>query len=76
MYLNRAVEVGWMLLCVLPFLQVEPRAFGEQWASKWLLLDNGFRLQVKGLAELDKPIGEVFPRLIAAKFNFIPICID
>jgi hypothetical protein len=35
MYTNRSNELGWMLLRTFPFLQLDPRAFGEGWAVKW-----------------------------------------
>ncbi|GAB6053407.1 hypothetical protein JCM17960_22270 [Magnetospira thiophila] len=72
MYMNRAVEIGWMLLRTFPFLQVQPRAFGEEWAEKWELLDTAFRMQVTDLAEIGKFIGEVIPRLIEKRFAHSP----
>lgn len=72
MYLNRSTEIGWMFHRVFPYLQLKPRSFGEEWASKWELLDHAFCLQVKSLDEMGKPIGKAFIRLIETKFAFTP----
>ena len=72
MYINRATEIGWMIMRTMPYLQLRPNAFGKEWKEKWMLLDDAFRLQVQDLADLGKEIGEVFLRMIDAKFNFSP----
>ena len=72
MFINRAIEIGWMLLRSMPFLQLEARAFGKEWVEKWQLLDAAFRLQEEGLGELGKPIAYSFIRLMDAKFAFTP----
>ncbi|MDX1409978.1 MAG: GAF domain-containing protein, partial [Saprospiraceae bacterium] len=41
-YVNSSPEVYWMILRVLPFLQLSPGGFGPQWASNWRLLDQSF----------------------------------
>lgn len=73
-YMNRASEVGWMTLRSLPFLQLKPRAFGDDWADRWTLLDTAFRMQNEGLAEDGKPIGLIFSRMVDARFAFDPDC--
>jgi len=68
-YINRASETEWMVLRLLPYLQLAPRAFGENWAVRWGLLDTGYR----GLVEsLGKPVSRSFTRMIDAKFAFDP----
>ena len=71
-YLNRSIEVGWMLLRVFPFLQLRPRDFGQEWASKWELLDEAFRIRSEGLGDLGVPVGFAFIRFMDTKFTFNP----
>jgi len=72
MYINRACEIGWMVLRSTPYLQLEARAFGADWVEKWTLLDEAFRMQVESLAGMGKKIGPVFLRMVDAKFAFDP----
>jgi hypothetical protein len=72
MYVNRSLEVAWMILRIFPFLQLRPRDFGQEWASKWELLDEAFRIQSEGLGDLGAPIGHAFIRLMDTKFTFSP----
>jgi len=72
MYMNRVGEIGWMLLRVLPFLQLEPGAFGAEWARKWGILDESFRFYVESLDRLGKPIGRALAALVDVKFAFSP----
>ncbi|MDA3936672.1 MAG: hypothetical protein PF636_07400, partial [Actinomycetota bacterium] len=39
MYMNRAVELGWMFTRLLPFLQPIEGAFGAEWGARRLILD-------------------------------------
>lgn len=73
MYVNRSNEICWLFLRTLPFLQLSPRAFGEEWKEKWQVLDESFRLSVEGLSERDKKIAASFIiALVDAKFPFSP----
>ena len=72
LYMNRACEIGWMVLRSLPYLQLKARAFGDDWSDRWLLLDEAFRMQVESLGEDGKPIGHIFSRMVDAKFAFDP----
>ncbi len=72
MYVNRSLEVAWMILRIFPFLQLRPRDFGQEWASKLELLDEAFRIQSEGLGDLGAPIGHAFIRLMDTKFTFSP----
>jgi len=71
-YMNRTGEVGWMLLRTLPFLQPKPRAFGEDWARKWAVLDESFRVCVLSLDKLGKPIARAIVAFVDARFAFSP----
>ena len=69
---NRACEVGWMILKVLPLLQVTPGQFDAYWAGTWKILDESFRFLSSGLAAEKKPIGAAIVELLEQKFNFSP----
>lgn len=70
MYMNRASEIGWLTVRTLPFLQLEPNAFGRQWTEKREVLDESFRLMVESLGKLGKEIGKAFIQLVDIKFSF------
>lgn len=70
MYLNRASEIGWLLLRTIPFLQLEPGAFGEEWREKWTVLDDSFRIMIEGLEKMGKKIAQAISVLINVKFTF------
>ncbi len=70
MYMNRAVEVGWLFTRLLPYLQPAKGAFGTEWETRLSILDDSFRISEQALADLDKKIGAVFIKLVYAKFSF------
>jgi hypothetical protein len=69
-YMNRVSELGWLILRLLPYLQMGSRAFGDEWSRKYSVLDDSFRIMVQGLSKIGKQIGEAFIALVDAKFNF------
>lgn len=72
MYVNRCHEVSWMLLRTLPFLQCESRAFPDEWAAKWRMLDESFRFMVEALGQMGKPIAQAIVTLVDTRFPFSP----
>lgn len=69
-YMNRASEVGWLLACLLPYLQPEKNAFGDIWLNKQQILDDSFRYMQLGLSRSGKKIGDAFIRFVEEKFRF------
>jgi len=72
MYMNRASEIGWLMLRAFPFLQLEDAPFDDDWQAKWHVLDDSFRKSVEGLSNLGKKIGSAFIAMIDAKFITSP----
>lgn len=72
MYINRSNEIGWMLLRTLPVLQLMPNALGDEWSSKWYVLDDSFRYSIISFAKMGKKIGHAILKLIDSKFDFNP----
>lgn len=73
MYMNRATEVGWMHLKVLPVLQRKPNSFPQDWADKWKVLDECFKPAMLALyEEHGKKIALAINELIDIKFSFSP----
>lgn len=70
MYMNRFSEVGWLATRTLPYLQLKPNAFGEEWKGKWEVLDTIFKQSVLGLEELEKDIATSFIEFMDRCFNF------
>lgn len=70
MYMNRAAEVAWMLTRLLPFLQPEAGAFGEEWDRRRLVLDDSFRFMQQNMSEIGKEIGAAFIRFMDEKLCF------
>jgi hypothetical protein len=69
-YINRASEIGWLVLRTFPFLQFEPRAFGKEWREKWMVLDDSFRIMIESLEKMGKKIGQAIAVFANAKFTF------
>jgi len=72
MYMNRACELGWLVVRLLPYLQIAPNSFGSKWSEKWYVLDDSFRIMIKGLEKLGKKIATAFEYFIDVKFPFNP----
>jgi hypothetical protein len=72
MYMNRAHEMGWMIVRLLPFLQLEEAPFTPAWKDHWLLMDKSFRFIIEGLDFLGKEIARAFFKFIDLKFRFTP----
>jgi len=70
MYMNRAVEMGWLFTRLLPYLLPVEEAYGSEWAKRLAILDDSFRASEQALADLDKRIGTAFIALVNEKFAF------
>lgn len=70
MYMNRAVEIGWMLVKLLPFIQPTENAFGARWKERQEILDDSFRIMELGLSHVGKKIADAFICFVEKKFSF------
>ncbi len=70
MYMNRACEVAWLMTRLLPYLQAEENAFGDEWSERHGILDESFRYMQQGLSALRKKIGDAFIAFVDQKFSF------
>lgn len=70
MYMNRICEIAWLITRLFPFLQDSPKAFGDEWDRRRLILDDSFFIMQKGLSKIGKKIGEAFIYFVENKFNF------
>ena len=70
LYLNRAVEISWMLTKLLIYLQPENGAFGSDWLRKYKLLDKSFLFSEQILSNLGKPVADAFIYFMNDKFSF------
>lgn len=69
LYARRFVEIAWMTLRTLPFLQTEKGRFSEAWCQHWRLLDQSMRLAVEAAAEAKSDLtSNAFLTMIDAKF--------
>lgn len=72
-YTNRASEVGWMWVRLLPLLQTGG-GFDSTWRSDWAVLEESFSYMVLTLKELGKPgvdaLVDALAELLASKFAF------
>jgi hypothetical protein len=71
LYMNRVVEICWMLLRTLPFLQPKPGYFETSWIRKWELLDESFEFMINSLNE-GADIALAIKELISKKYPFNP----
>ncbi|MBI3127381.1 MAG: hypothetical protein HYZ11_07235 [Candidatus Tectomicrobia bacterium] len=72
MYMNRSYEIRWMLLRMLPYLQVAEDEFGGEWTKKWQILDESFRFVHSNSKEPGKALADAIVALIEHKFSFSP----
>ena len=73
LYARGFVEIAWMTLRTLPFLQTEKVRFTENWGQTWGLLDQSMRLAVEAAAgPPDEPTSSPFITMIDAKFSATP----
>lgn len=70
LYMNRATEIAWLLVRLLPYLQASENAFGAEWQRKHEILDDSFRYAQQGLSKLGKNIGDAFIKFVDEKFSF------
>lgn len=70
MYVNRASEIGWLILRTFPFLQLEVNAFGKDWKAKYIILDESFEIMIRGLEKMGKKIATAFIYFIKNKFVY------
>jgi hypothetical protein len=69
-YMNRAVEIGWLIVCLLPYLQPIENAFGEEWHRKHEILGDSFRFMEQSTSKNFNELGEAFIKLVDDKFSF------
>ena len=71
MFMNRFCEIGWMVHRLIPVLQPPNILFPNDWAHKWQVLDESFKVTVNSLTEqLGKKIGATIVELAEKKFPF------
>ena len=73
MFINRSNELDWMIVRLLPFLQLHPGSFGDEWATRWHVMDESFRVTTESLGDLGKKIAGAFTEMIDTKFKFDPM---
>lgn len=71
-YMNRSNEIGWMFHRTLPGIQLQTGSFGKEWAEKWIILDESFRVMIAGLGIIGKDIAFAIEELIDSKFTLRP----
>jgi len=71
MFMNRWVEVAWMVHRLMPTLQLPAHCFSAQWNDKWRVLDESFVPAVQALSsQLKKKIGGAMVEFVTKKFPF------
>ena len=69
-FVNRSAEINWLLVRLMPYLQMSDRDFGMSWARRRLLLDDFFRMMVEELGLLGKRVGDSFITMVDRMFVF------
>lgn len=70
LYNSRSIELGHLILRLLPILQVQA-AFGDEWNTKWHCLDNLFSQQW-AIENATAEYMPAFGTMVAKKFDFMP----
>jgi len=69
-YINRSAEIGWLIVRLLPFLQITTGAFSFEWEAKRTILDDSFRYMVEALGAGGKRMGKSFVTMLDTNFSF------
>lgn len=72
LFTNRSWEICWMHLRLLPYIQLGPVAFGDDWARRWGILDDSFRIGMQELSDMGKKFADAVIELVDVKFPFTP----
>ena len=71
MFMNRFLEVGWMIHRLIPNVQPSSALLPVVWQEKWRIIDDSFERAVGALSsEGGKKIGAAFVEFIKAKFPY------
>jgi hypothetical protein len=71
LFMNRFVEVGWLVHRLIPLMYVESTATSSSWVEGWKLLDESFNITVRALSQdLGKKIGDAYAEFVERKFPF------
>jgi hypothetical protein len=70
MFVNRSNELNWMILRLIPCIRRKEIIWGDEWAKKWELLEESFRMMNEGFAGLGKKIPLAHLEMIEMKFKF------
>lgn len=71
LYMNRFVEVAWLVHRLLPAVQPPDAPMPDDWAHRWHVVDESFELGVRALYEdSGRKVGQEYPKFVAAKFPF------
>ncbi|MDP9178972.1 MAG: hypothetical protein M3O61_14940 [Gemmatimonadota bacterium] len=72
MFVNRFEEAAWMMLRTLPFLQLSPSMFGDEWSKRWQVLNESLLESTKSRPQPASLFAELVIKLVDAKFSFVP----
>jgi len=70
MYMNRACEIAWLMVRLMPYLQPTEDAFGGRWRTQYQILDDSFLYMQRALSKIGKKIGDAFIIFVDQKFSF------
>lgn len=71
LFMNRFVEVGWLLHRILPLVQPQGYRLSDEWANDWDTIDTCYRAAVQSLTkQLGLAIGAAFCDFVDMKFPF------
>ena len=72
MFINRSNELNWMILRLIPCIRRKEISWGDEWTTKWDLLEESFRMMNEGFAGLGKKVPLAHLEMIDMKFKFGP----
>lgn len=70
MYMNRASEIAWLIVRLMPYMQPVESAFGNEWSERQKILDDSFLYMQKSLSNVGKKIGGAYIQFVKEKFTF------
>jgi hypothetical protein len=67
--MNVSLFFAWMLVRSLPFLQIHPSEFGDEWKRKYDVLDGALATAHDGLQDIGKRVGASIKTFMDRKFG-------
>ena len=68
--MQRAAEIAWLVVRLLPYLQLVGNAFGDGWQDRYEILDKAFRSKFEADKNAGNECADAVMELVEKRFSF------